>query len=244
MISRLSGATKARWGHLLSPLDLPVGAVLQSAGTPIHNVYFPLNAVVAQCHEVDAGTSMATLLIGSEGLVGCSGVLSPALARHESVVVKPGRVMRVPVSHLRSEMERDPTICRWVLAYVQSQVELLAQAALCSRFHQVEQQLCLRLSQLFADDEAAELPLTQETLARIVGARRERVNQVVGELQGAGVLESGRGRIRLLDGKGLTARACSCQQVWRRERLWAFEPNGTPHPESLDSTPALPDRVS
>jgi CRP-like cAMP-binding protein len=205
--------TQARLRPLLVPLELQVGAVLQVADQPVRHVYFPQDAVVAQFHETSPGTDMALLLLGRGSLVGAGGVLAGGPAGHVAMVVRPGRVLRLGKTQLRDEMDRDAATRQAVLQQVQALIAQTAQAALCSRFHSVEQQLCLRLAQLFGQGPPHELALTQELLARIVGARRERVNQVIGDLQAAGVLESGRGWLRVLDGPALRQRACNCAQT-------------------------------
>jgi CRP-like cAMP-binding protein len=204
---------RARWAPHLVAQVLPMGAVLQSVGEPIRNVYFPQDAVVGQFHEAAPGMNMAVVLKGSGGLVGYAGVLSNAVAGWESVVVRPGSVLRLGLDHLRNAMDRDTATRHRVLDYVQLQIVQIAQAALCSRFHDVEQQLCMRLDQMFNDAPANELAVTQELLARIVGARRERVNQIIGELLLDGVVESGRGWLRLADREALIQRTCECRQV-------------------------------
>lgn len=218
MLNRLSKDTLDRWAPFLAPVDLPVGAVLQSAGKPIHDVYFPQDAVVAQLPEVAPGLQMAAFLVGADGVVGIAGVLTAEPAHHECVVVKPGRMLRLGVEHLRAEMDRDAPTRRLVLAYVQSLIVQTAQAVLCSRFHDVEQHLCTRLSQLLLEGQAEPLRLTQELLARVVGARRERVNQIVRSLQAAGIVRSGRAWLSVSDRPGLLRRACDCHRVLAQER--------------------------
>jgi CRP-like cAMP-binding protein len=212
-----SEETRSRWGQGLVTLNLPVGAVLGSAGMPIRYVYFPIDAVVGQFHEASTGLDMAMLLTGNEGFVGTSGTLSCAASMSACVVLKPGRVVRLCVHQLRSEMDRDSAVRHLVMARVHEKIVKLAQVALCNRFHEVEQQLCLRLGKLFGDSPEDELPITQELLARIVGARRERVNQIIGELQRAGILEASRGRLRIFDRKALISRTCECRKILLRE---------------------------
>jgi len=212
--------TRPRWGSQLATLDVSAGAMLQTMGEPVRNVYFPLDLVVGQFHEAAPGQSMAVLLIGPGGIVGISGVLSHSKASHDNVALTRGRVLRLGLDHLRSAMDQDSATRHLVFSAVQSQMVQLAQAATCSRFHSVEQQLCTRLWQLLDEGPANEVSLTQALLARSVGARRERVNAIVGELQRAGVVESSRGRLRLLDPAGLTERSCECRPVlaWQGQR--------------------------
>jgi len=54
---------------------------------------------------------------------------------------------------------------------------------------------------------AAEIPLTQETIAEMAGTSRATVNAVLGEAQTRGFLERARGMIRVLDMEELAWRA-------------------------------------
>jgi Mn-dependent DtxR family transcriptional regulator len=56
----------------------------------------------------------------------------------------------------------------------------------------------------------AELRITQELLAHLLGTRRATVTQAANQLQDSKLIESVRGRIRFLDRKGLENAACSC----------------------------------
>jgi CRP-like cAMP-binding protein len=61
-----------------------------------------------------------------------------------------------------------------------------------------------------ADGSRIEIPITQEMLANMAGADRRKANEVLGELEQAGVVERGtRGRIVVVDADGLLARVPS-----------------------------------
>ena len=51
----------------------------------------------------------------------------------------------------------------------------------------------------------------------MLGARRASVTEALGPLQEAGLVRSHRGRIIILDGAGLEARACECYRVVKDE---------------------------
>jgi Mn-dependent DtxR family transcriptional regulator len=62
-----------------------------------------------------------------------------------------------------------------------------------------------------------ELTMTQELMANMLGVRREGVTEAAGKLQAAGLIHYSRGRIKVLDRRGLEARVCECYDVVRRE---------------------------
>ena len=61
--------------------------------------------------------------------------------------------------------------------------------------------------------QTAELHITQDLLSRLLGTRRATVTQAANQLQDAKLIESLRGRIRILDRKGLENVACSCYAI-------------------------------
>src|SRR6266480_3607094 len=75
--------------------------------------------------------------------------------------------------------------------------------ASCSR-----QRRCKRLLELAGGDDEFKLPVTQEELAGMVGASRERVNKALALFARLGWLEvKGRGRYKFLDRPALEDRA-------------------------------------
>jgi Mn-dependent DtxR family transcriptional regulator len=64
-----------------------------------------------------------------------------------------------------------------------------------------------------------ELPLTQELLAQMLGVRRTTVTLLAQAMQVRGLIKYKRGRITLLDRKGLEEGACECYHIMRHEKL-------------------------
>jgi len=62
-----------------------------------------------------------------------------------------------------------------------------------------------------------ELLLTQESIAHLLGVRREGVTVAAGRLQTAGLISYVRGHIYILDRRGLEASACECYRVIKDE---------------------------
>lgn len=86
----------------------------------------------------------------------------------------------------------------------------MAQSIVCSRHHSVSE----RLSQwmlLNADGlEASEIAVTHETIAHMLGVRRESVTQAAGKLQAAGSIRNSRGKILIENRERLLQSVCEC----------------------------------
>jgi CRP-like cAMP-binding protein len=118
---------------------------------------------------------------------------------------------------LLQEFNRGGPVLRLLLRYTQALITQMTQAAVCKRHHSVEQQLCrallLSLDRLSSDS----LILTQELIANMLGVRREGVTEAAGNLQGAGLIRSSRGRIDVLDRPGLEKVICACYEMVKLE---------------------------
>lgn len=65
--------------------------------------------------------------------------------------------------------------------------------------------------------DSDELTMTQESIANMLGGRRETVTVAAGHLQDAGLIHYTRGRLRIVDRKGLEESSCGCYQAVRAE---------------------------
>ena len=72
--------------------------------------------------------------------------------------------------------------------------------------------------------------LTQQYLATMVGVQRTTITQTLGDLTAAGLIRQGRGRIKIMNRKGLEARSCECYGalVSTLSRVIGEDPSATP----------------
>src|SRR4030095_1110462 len=83
------------------------------------------------------------------------------------------------------------------------------QSVVCNAYHSILQRAARWL--LHAQDRAGDrIELTQEAFAGLFGVQRTTVNAVVRELQGEGLISTGRGVVRVTDRAGLKRRSCEC----------------------------------
>ena len=62
-----------------------------------------------------------------------------------------------------------------------------------------------------------EFPITHEFLAQMLGVRRSSVTEVLRPLQQDGLIDYRRGKMVILDRKGLEDASCECYRTARRE---------------------------
>jgi CRP-like cAMP-binding protein len=91
------------------------------------------------------------------------------------------------------------------------------QAAICSTRHSVASRLSRCL--LDFDDRAvdSEFPFTHQQMANLIAADRATVSVTAGSFRRSGLIATDRGRVRILDRRGLRAMSCDCYARVRRQ---------------------------
>jgi CRP-like cAMP-binding protein len=99
------------------------------------------------------------------------------------------------------------------LRYVQAQLVQSMQSAGCAAMHNFEQRLSRWL--LISSDRAnvESFDMSQEFLSHMLGSTRPAVSLVAGTLKKEKLITYKRGRIDIIDRKGLETRACECYRI-------------------------------
>ena len=201
----------------LELIELPLGTVLYESGETLKNVYFPTDAIVSLLYVMEEGDSAEIAVVGKEGVVGVSLFMGGESTPSRAVVQSAGWAFRLKAPLMKSEFDRAGILMHLLLRYTQALITQMSQTAVCNRHHSLDQQLCrwllLSLDRLTGD----ELVMTQELIANMLGVRREGVTQAALNLQKAGLISYARGRIKVLDRKGLEERTCECYAVVKDE---------------------------
>lgn len=196
---------------------MPLGQVLYESGGKLGHVYFPTTSLVSLLYVMENGASAEIAVVGHEGLVGISLFMGGESTPSRAVVQSAGRGFRLGAELMLREFNRAGPVMHLLLRYTQALITQMAQTAVCNRHHSLDQQLCrwllLSLDRLAGD----ELVMTQELIANMLGVRREGVTEAALKLQKVGLIRYARGRISVLDRKGLEERTCECYAVVKKE---------------------------
>jgi CRP-like cAMP-binding protein len=214
------GARRALRPHL-QVLELRRGTVLLEAGQEAAHVWFPhAGAALALVARLEDGAT-ATGMVGREGVVDLAAALGDRRALGRAVVLVAGAFSRIGHAPFRAAFETRPAVRQLCLRYNEALVAQLLQSAACHALHPVEARLCRWL--LGTQDRVgrADLPLTHELLAEMLGVNRSTVTLAALDLQRMGLVEQRRGAVRVRDRAGLEAASCACHGLVRRrfERL-------------------------
>ena len=210
LLHSLAAKTFAAIEPHLKTVELVHGEVLGEAGDSITRVYFPHSGVISLVVELSVGDMIETAMVGRDGALNISSALDGKVSLNKAIVQLAGAASTIDVDQLRKIVREFDAFRSLLIRHEQVLFAQSQQSAACNASHSVEARMCrwlLRMRDLAA---AADLMLTQEFLAQMLGVRRPSVSLVANTLQKAGLIKYRRGNIRLLDIAGLNDGSCEC----------------------------------
>jgi CRP-like cAMP-binding protein len=197
----------------LQHVELRVGEVLLEAEEHVHYIYFPTTAMIALLYETESGQSIEVGVIGRQGLVGTATFMGEASLSNRVVVQRTGVAFRMKAVDVMSHFSESGDFQDILMCYTQSLITQISQTAICNRLHSVDQQLCRWLLMNHDHQGTTTFLMTHDQIANLLGVRRESVSLATYHLQDAGYIRCSRGKIVLLDRKGVEGFACECYQI-------------------------------
>jgi CRP-like cAMP-binding protein len=217
LLAALPATVLERLTPSLERVAMPLGESIYEPGAKLRYAYFPTTAIVSLHHMLASGASGESAGVGNEGVVGISLFMGGDTTSGSAVVQTAGHAYRLPGHLLKAEFNRGGLVQNLLLRYTQALMTQMSHAVVCNRHHAMEQQLCRWLLQTLDRSLSAELVMTHELAASMLGVRREGITCAVGKLQRAGVISYRRGHITVLDRSKLETRACDCYSVVKKE---------------------------
>jgi CRP-like cAMP-binding protein len=202
-----------------------LGDRLFSVNGDVPYVFFPNAGMLSVVIRMADGASVEAVTIGKEGVTGPPIVVeNGSISNIDCLCQLPGEGLRVTSRAFFDLRRRSPTFDELLDRYAQVVFGQIAQTAACNRLHAIEARASRWLLQ--AHDRFGEevVPITQEFLAEMLGVRRETVSLTLRILQNAGLIETRRGGVRVVDREGIESTCCECYGVMRAEleRLYPF----------------------
>jgi CRP-like cAMP-binding protein len=191
-------------------VDLPHDAVLVETGETLKRAYFPHRGVISLVVKLAKGEHVQVAMIGRDSLLGAFSTLGDACALNTAVVLVPGVASVMDLDRLRIAADQSITLRTLLTRHGLAVYAQIQQTAGCNAAHAVESRLarCLLHTHDLSGDYR--LLLTQETMAQMIGARRNSVSLVANTLQQANFIHYSRGHIQILNLDGLRQTACEC----------------------------------
>ena len=207
----------ARFQPHLVTVRLKRDEVIYIAGDQIRYAYFPVNGLLSLLSTTETGSTVEVAMVGSEGVIGLPLVLKNRMIPYEVTVHTETDAFRIKAEDFLEEFERGEGLHDFLLRYLSLLMAEISQAALCHRFHTVEEALGRWLLMVQDRLQTDSLNLTQENISHALGVPRTGVTMAAGALQRAGLIRYSRGKIAILDRSRLEVNSCECFRVVHNE---------------------------
>ena len=227
LLDRVQGKDQTALMRYCEVVELRFGQILYQPGDPLTHVYFPLSGMVSLIAVMQDGRAIETMTIGREGVVAtsASGYVDPAFSRF--MVQVPGMAVRATAQGFEDMVDASVGFCSAVSRYREVLLRTTLQIVACNAVHSVRQR-CARWILVTHDRSGSDLlPLTQASLAEMLGVKRNAISIVTRDLRRVGAIDNKRGRIEVVNREALSLVACECYDLVHREisRLLTDKPS-------------------
>jgi CRP-like cAMP-binding protein len=194
----------------LRTIDLVQESVLIQFGETLKRAYLPHKGVISLVVELAKGEHVQTAMIGRDSILDPFSALGDTVALNSAVVLIPGAASTLDVDRLRAAADQSATLRATLVRHGLAIYAQTQQTAGCNASHTVESRLarCLLHTRDLSGSDT--LALTQESMAQMIGARRNSVSLVANTLQQANFIHYSRGHIEITDLDGLGKTSCEC----------------------------------
>lgn len=195
------------------PVELLFGDILCEPEQPYKYVYFPVTAFISLLGIINAHPPLEVGLIGHEGMLGVTLVLSVRGAPLRSMVQGSGSALRLAAPRFRRLLRQNPVLLRMLNRYLFVTTAQLAQIVACTHFHDVDKRLARWLLMTHDRAPADHFYLTHQYLADMLGVQRSAVSIAASSLQQRSIIKYTRGEIIILNREELEQASCGCYKA-------------------------------
>ena len=191
-------------------VELTLANVLGEPGKPTQYVYFPTEGFISLIAMVKGSPGVEVGMVGREGMLGVQLALGVATAPLHAVVQGAGHALRISTKAFKAELIASPALQSELNRYLYVLMSQLAESAACVRFHQIGPRLARWLLMSQDRSQSSTFDVTQEFLAYMLGVRRVGITTAAGAFQRHGLISYSRGKLSVLNRRGLERAACGC----------------------------------
>ena len=195
---------------------LPNERVLLAPRETVQYAYFPIDGVVSLLISMEDATPVEVATVGSEGFVSVESILSTDHSPYEVICQTEVEALRADVADLRAAFRASEALRDVLLRYAAVVFSCTGRSVACKVTHPVEQRLARWLLMTRDRIRADELPLTQDTLARMLGVHRPTISEAAEALRARGLIAYRRGKIAITDRPGLEQASCEHYAEFRQ----------------------------
>src|ERR1700744_5475030 len=194
----------------LRTVDLTLDLALVEVDDTLKRAYLPHRGVISLVVKLARGEQVQIAMIGRDSIFGTFSALGDPTALNSALVLIPGVASTLDVDRLRAAADQSATFRATLMRHGLAVYAQIQQSVGCNASHNVESRLARCLLQTRDLAGSDKLVLTQESIAQMIGARRNSVSLVANTLQQANFIHYSRGHIELNDPDALGRTACEC----------------------------------
>ena len=183
------------------------GEILFDQDQAGHDLFIVASGRIAIAKRSVDGRTSVVALMEEEDLVGEMSLFDGQGRSAEARALEPSRLVAVPYDAVRAALHARPEALWTVVALLARRLRVTDEALADSMFLDVTGRTAKRILELAGDSDEFLLPVTQEELAGMVGASRERVNKAIATFVRLRWLELNDRRYRIVDRAKLEQRA-------------------------------------
>jgi hypothetical protein len=190
--------------------EVPKGVTLASL-TREPTLYFPITCVLAITATATSQRGSFLRFAGTEVAIGLQRGGGYPPMQSEAVVCGGGHVFSVPSLGAWNFLSSPSVLKESYHDLIHAIASRALICSFCASNHSISQRLFTML--LSAEDEfgvGRQLSLSQAQIASWMFVRRESIANMMAELSGLGMIDTGRSKITIRDRNFLSERACSC----------------------------------
>ena len=187
--------------------ELRRGDVLFHEDDEADTLYVVIEGRIAIAKRSIDGRESVVALMEAGDLFGEMSLFEPLGRSAEARALEPSQVLAIGYGPIRQVYERRPELLWGVVELMAGRIRNMDVALADSVFLDVTGRTAKRLVEMASGADEFTLPVTQEELAAMVGASRERVNKAIASFVRLGWIEQSERRYRITDREQLERRA-------------------------------------
>ena len=164
-------------------------------------------------------------MVGRDSIFGAFSALGDATALNSAVVLVPGVASTIDLDQLRAAADQSASFRTALARHGLAIYAQIQQTAGCNASHTVESRLARCLLHTRDLSGSDKLVLTQESMAQMIGARRNSVSLVANTLQQANFIHYSRGHIEITNLDGLIKTSCECYATVKAQYTRLLRPH-------------------
>jgi CRP-like cAMP-binding protein len=189
-------------------LTLEKGDLLFAQGDPSHELFMIVAGRVAVSTRSTDGRESMVAVLEAGGLFGELGLFDDEPRSAEARALTDSELYAVEYEDVRGELRNRPELLWVVVKLLAQRLRATDEALADAVFLDVPARTAKRMLELAGNEDEFRLAMTQEDLASLVGASRERVNKAIAMFTKLGWVEaSARGKYKIIDREQLELRA-------------------------------------